>query len=84
MKLLNIGNTVTRIENYNRGAFDIGKALKRRLSGVAGGCNEDTDLSGFTELFELGRQQTGQHLQCHILERAGGAVPQLQNAGIIV
>ena len=84
MQLLYIRYAVVRIKHKDFCVFNIGKALKRRLTRIAAGGNKDTDLALFTALFERGCQKMRKHLKSHVLKRAGRSVPKLKHSGIIV
>ena len=78
LEALDRGDAAGGIEDEDLRPRNVGKALKRRLAGVAGGGHEDADLPRLAGLLQGGGQEIGQHLQRHVLEGAGGAVPELQ------
>ena len=79
LQLLNRADTVHRIVNHNFGALYVRKAVQSSLAGVAGRCNQNARCALLSGLFQRSGQQMRQHLQRHILECAGRAMPQLQN-----
>ena len=84
LQLLNLAHAVFRVEDQNLCLLNVLKALQGGFSRVPGGGHQDTGgllLPGF---LQAGGQQQGQHLQGHVLKRAGGAVPQLQAPGVPV
>ena len=69
------------IKDADPGTLHTGKALQRRLAGIAGGGHQNGYGLVRAALFGGGGQQAGQHLQGKVLKGAGGAVPQLQAPG---
>ena len=82
--LLDLGHAVLGVEYQDLRLRHVGKALHRSLAGVAGSSHQDAYRLGLSGLAEGGGEQLGQHLQGHVLEGAGGAVPQLQAVGGLV
>ena len=78
LELLHRGNAVYRIVDHDLGARDIVEAVERCLAGVARGRNEDARSARLAGLAQRSGQQMRQHLERHVLERAGRAVPQLE------
>ena len=84
LQALDAGHAAVGVEDEDAGARHVPEALQGGLAGVAGGGHQDADAPLLPGLAEAGGQQMGQHLQSHVLERAGGAVPQLQKSGVVV
>ena len=84
MQALDVGYAAVGIKHQDLRVRNIRKALKRRFARIAGGGDEDADLSLLAAFFQRGGQQMRQHLQRHILERAGRPVPELQKTGILI
>ena len=84
LELLDIGYAVLGVKHHDLCAGHVFEALQGGLSGVAGGGHQDADRL-FLTVFRHGCcQQVGQHLQRHILESTGGAVPELKDVGFAV
>ena len=64
-----------REEHRDLDAGDIGEAGHRRRAGVAGGGGEDEDAAALRG----GGHEDGQHGEGHVLERARGAVEELEH-----
>ena len=78
LPLLHGRDAVLGVVDLDAGLGHIGKALHSGLAGVAGGGHQNTGRSLLAGFPQCGGQKLRQHLQCHILERGGGTVPQLQ------
>ena len=78
LELLHRGNAVYRIVDHDLGARDIVEAVERCLAGVARGRHEDARGARLAGLAQGRGQQMRQHLERHILECTGRAVPQLE------
>ena len=78
LMLLHRGHAVDRIENDDLRMRNVAEALERRLAGIAGGRHEDDGVLAVADLRKRLGQEMRQYLQRHVLERAGGAVPELQ------
>ena len=83
LELLHAGDLALWIEDGDAHTGRIGKAGKRRLSGVTRGRGDDLDLGGRILGGRFGRagHETREHLQGNVLERARGAMPQLEDVG---
>ena len=79
LTLLHSGYTVLRIEYHDGGTLNIGKALESSLSCIARSSNKDNYLLVHLYLLERCGEKIRKDLESHILECAGGAVPQLKN-----
>ena len=64
------------------------EAFKRGLARVARSCHQDEEvvvkLPALAERLGACREEAGQALQCHVFERARGAMPQLEHVGILI
>ena len=79
LTLLHSGYAVLRIEYHDGGTLNIGKALESSLSCIARSSNKDNYLLVHLYLLERCGEKIRKDLESHILECAGGAVPQLKN-----
>ena len=79
LQLLHRAYAVLRIKHQDLGMRRILKAFERRLAGIAGGRHQYDDIPSAGGLRGRHPHQVRQDLQRHILERAGRAVPQLQD-----
>ena len=84
LELLDIGDPVLGVEHQDAGPVHVLEALQGGLAGVAGGGHQDADRLLLLVLSQGGREEMGQHLESHVLEGAGGAVPELQAVGLVV
>ena len=84
LQLLNVRHAVLGIEHQDLSLAHILEALQGSLSGVARGGHQNAHRLLLIVLPQRGGEEMGQHLQGHILEGAGGAVPQLQAVGVVV
>ena len=84
LQLLYIGNAVVRVKYQYLRVLNIGKALERRLAGIAARGNKDAHLFRLAAFFKRCGEQVRQNLQRHVLKGAGRAVPKLQNGGLAV
>ena len=82
LELLDGGDPVLGVEHQNFGVVHVPEALQGPLARVAGGGHQDAHRLLLLQLPQGGGEQVGQHLQGHVLEGAGGAVPQLQTEGV--
>ena len=73
-----------RIKDENLRLLHVPESLQGGLARVAGGGYQDAGGLLLPGPLQAGGEQQGQHLQRHVLERAGGAMPQLQAPGIPV
>ena len=78
LELLHRGNAVYRIVDHDLGARNIVEAVERGLAGVTRGRDQNARGAALAGLAQGRGQQVRQHLERHILERAGRAVPQLE------
>ena len=76
LEMLDLGHLALGIEHRDARALHARKACERRLAGVAGGGGDDHDVPA--ALRACHGHQTGQHLECHVLEGAGGAMVELK------
>ena len=77
LELLDIRDLPVGVEDADADVVDIGEALEGRLAGIAGGCGEHEYAVGI--LLARAVHEMGEDLQGHILERAGGAVEELEH-----
>ena len=78
LQLLHGRYAVHRIVHHNLGARYIVEAVERCLAGVTRRSDQNAGGTGFAGLAQGRSEQVRQHLQRHILERAGRTVPQLE------
>ena len=78
LQFLHGTHAVLRIKNDDPRPVDIGKTVERGLAGIAGRGHEYDHGAAGRSLSRGGGQQIRQQLQRHILERAGGTVPEFQ------
>ena len=78
LQLLHGRYAVHRIVHHNLGARYIVEAVERCLAGVTRCSDQNAGGTGFAGLAQGRSEQVRQHLQRHILERAGRTVPQLE------
>lgn len=79
LQLLHRRYAVHRIVHHDLGARYIVEAVERCLAGITRGSDQNAGGTGLAGLAQGRGEQVRQHLQRHILERAGRAVPQLQD-----
>ena len=64
------------------------EAFERGLTRVARSCHQDeevvVELPALAKRLGACREEAGQALQCHVLERARGAMPQLEHVGVLI
>ena len=84
LQLLHRAHALIREKHEDARSRHVFEALQRGLAGIAGGRDQYHALLALQHALRRAREQMGQQLQRHILERAGGAVPQLQNAHVVV
>ena len=77
--LLHGADAVHGIENDDPCVVNVLEAFERRLAGIAGGGYQNDRFFAVVCLFEGFCQKVRKDLQSHILEGAGGTVPQLED-----
>ena len=85
---LDVAHAAVGVHDADGHALGVAEALERRLAGVARRGHEDhevvVELALLAQLRGARREELRQALQRHVLERARGAVPQLQHVGVAV
>ena len=78
LQFLHGADAVFRVENGNADAVNITVALQRRLAGIAGGCCQNHNITGFAGFDQRAGEQARHNLQRHIFKSRRGTVPQFQ------
>ena len=84
LQFLDITDSVSRIKDLYFRALNVAVALKRRLSRVSGGGNEDERGALLTGLSQCAGEKSRHDLQSHILKRCGRTVPKLHRFKVVV
>ena len=84
LQLLHLGYAVVGVEHHNLYALGVFEPLERGLAGVARSGDEYEYLFLYAADIAAPAQKIGQHRERHVLERAGGAVPQFEQVDAVV
>ena len=84
LQLLHGADTVHRVKNQNFRMRGIPEAFQSRLTRIAGGGDQNDDFLPLSRLADRNPHEMRQNLQGHILEGAGGAVPQFQHVHTVL
>ena len=79
LELLHRTYSVIRVKDHYFCPFNVLKALKRSLSGIAACCNKDNNSLIRDSFFGGNGEKIGKKLERHVLERAGRAAPEFKN-----
>ena len=83
---LDVAHAAIGVQHAHAHMVDVLEALERGLARIAGRRDEDhevvVDPAFVMLLFDACREEARQALQRHVLERAGGAVPQLEHVRV--
>ncbi len=79
LEALHLADALAGIEHQDLRIRYIPEPLQRRLAGIAGGGHQNDDLFAGRRLLHRRAHEMRQNLQRHVLEGAGGTVPQLQH-----
>ncbi len=84
LQLLHFGNALGRVKDHNLYTLRVLKAFERGFTGIARGCGKDKNFFLYPAYIRSLPQKIGQKRKRHILEGAGGSVPQFKHIYAVV